>query len=131
MSILNYFLRGKSNTLVIKNNGGFTHSGPWASLSNNVVIDRWYVGDFVSVDYTISIDLDDKNKEMVKFMVTATMNDANMVEYARSTTGAELITLNAQVNNSYVNIVASPKITLAKGAKYIFSTERYTGARIL
>ena len=131
MSILNYFQRGKSNTLIIKNNGGFTHSGPWASLSDSVVVDRWYLGDFISVDYTISVDLDANNKEMVKFMVTATMNDANMVEYARSTTGTQLITLNAQVNNSYVNIIASPAIPLAKGAKYIFSTERYTGASIL
>ena len=131
MSILNYFLRGKNNTLVVKNNGGFTHSGPWSKLNEHMVIDRWHVGDFVSVDYTISVDLDSKNKETVKFLVTATMNDAHIVEYARSSTGADLITLNAQVNNSYVNVIASPAIDSAKGAKYIFSTERYSTSNIL
>lgn len=122
---INYFAKGLKDTLLLKNNGGISHNGPWTSLNENTLLDRWHVNDFSSVEYTICADLNTQNKEIVKILVTATANDAHLVEYARNTTSTEIITIDALVNNSYVDIVCNPSISKTSGAKIIFTANYF------
>ena len=125
INILDFFAKGLKNTLLLKNNGGFSHNGPWINLAENTQLDRWHVNDFVSVDYTICVDRDETNKEILKFLIVATKDTARIVEYARNNTNIDLISVDAFVNNSYVDIVVSPKILKATGAKVFFTGQYF------
>lgn len=125
INLLDHFAKGLKNTLLFKNNGGVSHNGPWINLKENTLLDRWHINDFSSVDYTICIDLNGNNKEIVKFLITATTDTAKIVEYARNSTNIDIIAIDAFVNNSYVDVVVSPNITKASGAKVFFTGQYF------
>ena len=77
-----YLTDGLKNTLLFKNNAGTSHKGPWKQVYENTLLDRWHVGEFSSVEYTISADLDTDNKEIIKALITATDDRASVVVYA-------------------------------------------------
>ena len=110
-NITQYLKTGLKNTLLVRNNGGFSHSGPWKQVYTNTLLDRFHLGDFSSADYTISADLDTNNKEIIKVLVTATTDKANIVVYARNNTLRDLVTFSATVNDSYVDVIMNPAVT--------------------
>ena len=57
-----YLTDGLKNTLLFRNNAGTSYNGPWKQLYTNTLLDRWHVGNFSSVEYTISVDFDVLNK---------------------------------------------------------------------
>lgn len=124
-----YLTDGLKNTLLFRNNTGVSHNGPWKQVYANTLLDRWHVGEFSSVEYTISADLDPDNKEIIKVLVTATDNLASVVVYARNNTLRELISINPVVNNSYVDIILSPAVTdpvgLNNGVKVIYTAHYF------
>lgn len=131
INLLNYFTKGLKNTLLLKNNGGLSHNGPWISLHDNTQIDQWHINDFSSVEYTVSVDFDSVNKEIIKLLVTATVNNAFVVEYARNNTNIDLISVDALVNDSYVSVIANPKISKVAGAKVVFTAQYFQNQNLL
>jgi hypothetical protein len=125
INLTNFFTKGLKDTLLLRNNGGISHNGPWINLQNNTQLDRWHVNDFSSVDYTITVDFDNRNKEIVKILVTATADDAHIVEYARNNTNIDIITVDARVNSSYVDIIITPKIDRVTGAKVLYTAQYF------
>lgn len=125
INLTNFFTKGLKDTLLLRNNGGISHNGPWISLTHTTLLDRWHVNDFSSVDYTISVDFDTKNKEIVKFLVTATADDAHIVEYARNSTNIDIVTVDAIIGNSYVDIIVTPKISKVIGAKVLYTAQYF------
>tara|TARA_B110000305_G_C19371584_1_gene604740 strand:- start:434 stop:832 length:399 start_codon:yes stop_codon:yes gene_type:complete len=125
INLTKYFTKGLKNTLLLKDNSGTSHNGPWISLADNTVLERWHTNDFASVDYTVSVDFDNRNKEVIKFLVTAVENNAFVVEYARNNTNIDIITVDALVNNSYVDIIVNPKIPNLRGSKIIFTAQYF------
>lgn len=125
-----FFREGIKNTLLLKNNFSFSHKGPWVAAYPGTVLDRFHVGDFASVEYTISADYDSFNKEIVKVLVTATVNDASVVVYARNSTGDPLIDIEATVNGSYVDVIINPftgeeDSTPFAGSKVIYTAQYF------
>ena len=129
LNIAQYLKAGLQNTLLFRNNSGFSHTGPWKQVYTNTLLDRWHMGDFSSVEYTISADLDTTNKEIVKVLVTATTDVASIVVYARNNTLRELITVSATVNDSYVDVILNPATTdpigLNDGVKVIHTAQYF------
>lgn len=129
MNLLTYLKDGLKGTLLLRNNTGFSVNGPWIQVYNNTLLDRFYVGDFSSAEYTISADLDNNNKEILKVLVTATLDVASIVVYARNNTAKDLIEVDATVNNSYVDIVLSPALsedsTPNDGVKVIYTAKYF------
>jgi len=121
----NYFIRGLKNTLLFRNNGSISHNGPATILQNDTLLDRWHVNDFSTAEYIVSADLNDNNKEIIKALVTATTNDAHLVEYARNSTNIDIIEMKVLVTSSYVDVYVNPKIAKAKGAKLIFTAQYF------
>jgi hypothetical protein len=119
MNINDYVAPGLNDTLLVKNNGGFSHYGPWKSLQSDTLVDRFYIGDISSAEYTISIDLNTENKEILKCLVTSTLNEAKIVVYARNYTDNSLAELYALVNNQYVEVYINPKNDAFKPARFI------------
>jgi hypothetical protein len=125
-----YLTDGLKNTLLFKNNTGISHNGPWKQVYKDTLLDRWHVGDFASVDYTISADFDVNNKELIKIAVTATKDTASVVVYARNNTANDILTVSATVNDSHVDVILNPKIVEANEDTNILAQD-YTGTKVI
>jgi hypothetical protein len=130
-NIAKFFTNGLQNTILVKNNTGMSYNGPWKQVYDNTLIDRWHIGDLGSAEYTIFADLNTNNKEILKCLLIATVDDASVVIYARNSTGTELIDLKAFVNDSYVEIYASPKQESLRGSKIIFTAQYFQNQNLL
>lgn len=129
-NLKNYLTSGLKNTLLFRNNTGTSHNGPWKQVYANTLLDRWHVGDFSSVDYTISSDFDVDNKEIIKVLVTATKDKASIVVYARNNTISDMINVTATVNDSYVDIILNPIIIIEDLEQSIIG-QNYTGSKVI
>lgn len=123
--ISKYFTRGLRNTILAKPGLNFSYKGPWTQIFKGEAIDRWFVGDFLSAEYTITIELDSGNREIIKCLVTAGPNNASINSYGRSTVGDPIVNIAATVNGSYVELVLTPKDESKKGAKAAFHATYY------
>lgn len=126
-NIAKYITSGLQNTLLLKNNSGFSYGGPWKGISDNTLIDRWHVGDFTSAEYTISVDFDTNNKEILKCLVVGSVDKAKINVYSRLSTNIDLVEVRAIVNDSYVDVFASPKSAKLQGSKLIFTAKYFKG----
>lgn len=129
--MLNVLTQGILNTLLLKNNSGFSHNGPWIHVTDNTLIDKWHIGDIGSAEYTISADLNPENKEILKCLITATENNANVAIYAKNYTVQELINIEVRVNNSYLELRASPTTPKTSGTKLIFTAHYFHNQNLL
>jgi len=120
MSFPTFFSRGVHNTLLFKNGGQFLYKGPWTSVFKETEIDRWFVGDFASATYTITVEVDSNKKEVLQVLVVGRPNEANCVVYGRVAIDDELVDVTATVNDSYVSVRLSTKIDAFNGAKAIY-----------
>jgi len=121
-----YLANGLKNTLLFKNNAGTSHNGPWKQVYTDTQLDRWHVGEFSSVEYTISADFDTNNKEIIKVLITASRDRAGVVVYARNNTLNDIIEITATVNDSYVDVILNPVIDAE-----LTPTTNFTGAKVI
>ena len=117
--------QGIKGTLLVKDNGGFSHSGPWKTIVGETLVERWYVGEISSAEFTIAVDLDINNKEIVKLLVTNTANNANLVIYSRNYTNIQLVDLSVVVNNSFCELYISTTNNKIEGAKFFYTTNYF------
>jgi len=129
-NLTKYLTEGIKNTLLFKNNSGTSHNGPWKQIYENTQLDRWHVGDFSSVEYTISADYDVNNKEIIKVLITASRDRASIVIYARNNTLTDMLTVSATVNDSYVDVVLNPIIVVEDIDQGILGQD-YTGVKVI
>ena len=125
-----YLTDGLKNTLLFRNNAGTSHNGPCKQVYTNTLLDRFHLGNFASVEYTISADFDVLNKEIIKVLVTATRDRASVVIYARNNTLADLVTVSATVNDSYVDIILNP-IIIAVDLENDIPAQDYSGSKVI
>ena len=64
-----FFGKGDRNTLLLKNGLNFSYNGPYLVVEEGLVLDQWHVNTFTSAEYTISVDYDTNNKEVLKVLV--------------------------------------------------------------
>jgi hypothetical protein len=83
-------------------------------------IDRWYVGDYSSANYTITAEFDSNKKEVLQVLVVARPDQATVTVYGRTSIDDSLINISASVNNSYVSIIVNVTDTTFLGTKVIF-----------
>ena len=122
--IANYFREGIKKTLLVTNNGATSHNGPWKQVYTNTQVERWHAGEFSSAEFTISIDYNNANKEIVKAIVAVGVDYANLSVVGRSNLGNDLIDLSVTVNQSYVDLLITAK-TGYEGAKFIFTANYF------
>jgi|TARA_B110000977_G_scaffold201362_1_gene295581 hypothetical protein len=121
-----YLSDGLKNTLLYRNNAGTSHNGPWKQVYTNTLLDRWHVGNFASVEYTISADFDVNNKELIKVLITASRDNASLIVYARSNTLNDILDITATVNDSYVDVILNPIIDADAGTNFTSTKVIYT-----
>jgi hypothetical protein len=125
-----YLTDGLKNTLLFRNNTGTSHNGPWKQVYTDTLLDRWHVGDFSSVEYTISADFDVNNKEIIKLLITASRDRASVIIYARNNTLNDILTVSATVNDSYVDIILNP-IIIAEDIEESIDAQDYSGTKVI
>ena len=118
-----FFGKGDRNTLLLKNGLNFSYNGPYLVVEEGLVLDQWHVNTFTSAEYTISVDYDTNNKEVLKVLVVASPNQSSLTIYGRSNLGNNLIKLNSTVDNSLVKVTVDPA--------YKSQTEKYTGSKVI
>lgn len=129
INFANFFLRGLKNTLRVKDGVNFAYKGPWTLAYPNTVLDEWHVGDFMAAEYNIVADLGNDDKEIIKCLVIAGPEVANVVTYGRTNLGRNLIEVSAEVDASKVRVIVDPALfddsTAGFGSKVIFSATYY------
>ncbi len=119
LTFSDYFSQGPNSTLRIKSGTAWSHKGKWIQIFSNTEIDKWFVGDFSSADYTITIEYNSNVKETLKILLTASPNTVNILNYGRVGTTTNIATFSVLVNNSYVTLLATASSEF-QGAKLIF-----------
>jgi len=122
----NYFIPNVKNTLQFKNGVNFLHKGPWIQIFDSTEIDRWYVGDFASASYQISLEFNSNKKETLQVLVVARPDYANYSIVGRVAIDDELVDVSVEVNDSYLSLKLSPKIADYNGLKAIYRAH-YSG----
>ena len=135
LTFAKFFFRGIKNTLRVQNGVNFSYKGPWVAVFPNTVLDEWYVGDFMAAEYTIAVDVGNFRKEVIKAIVVAGPDTANVTVYGRTNLGENLIELTATITASKVQLVLNPANSptdstyddsaLLQGAKAFFSATYY------
>jgi hypothetical protein len=135
LNFAKFFFQGIKNTLRVQNGVNLAYKGPWQSVTTNTVVDEWYVGDFMAAEYTIVVDVGNTRKEMVKCLVVAGPEQANVTTYGRTNLNENLIDLTAVVTASKLQLLANPasspndstydNSSLLVGSKLIFSATYY------
>tara|TARA_B100000900_G_scaffold416271_1_gene450848 strand:- start:20001 stop:21698 length:1698 start_codon:yes stop_codon:yes gene_type:complete len=128
--ISKFFRKGQNNTIEFRGGSNLSYAGPSASLvENGTELDRWYVGSYFGVEYTIACDVNSARKEIIKCLCTASTSTANIVIYGRSNLGNDLLQLEVEVTDSYFRLLAYPRVqedsTSIAGAKIIHSANYY------
>lgn len=121
-----YFVPNVKNTLQFRNGVNFLHKGPWIQIFGSTEIDRWYVGDFASASYQISVEFNSNKKETLQVLVVARPDYANYSIVGRVAIDDELIDVDVEVNNSYLSLKLTPKIPEYTGLKAIYKAH-YSG----
>jgi hypothetical protein len=115
-----FFDQSVHSTLRLNPGVNWSYKGQWVQIFDDTEIDRWYVGDFSSASYQITVEYNSNKKEILNALVVARPDEASVVIYGRVSIDDELITLTATVNDSYLSLKASPTIATFDGAKLIF-----------
>ena len=123
--ITRYFTKGLKTSIQMKDNGSFSHNGPWKQVYTDTQIARWHSGEFSSAEFTISVDFSTTQKEIIKCIVCNSTDYASLVVIGRSNLGTNLIELSASVNSSYVDLSISPADALYEGAKFIYTAKYF------
>jgi hypothetical protein len=130
INFASFFSKNVKNTLLLKNGTNIAHKGPWILVYPNTVMDEWYVGDFMSAEYTISVDFGNTEKEIIKCLLVAGPNSAAVTVFGRSNLNNNLVDFTATVNASKVSLIVSPITnqdgsSLFLGSKLIYSATYY------
>jgi hypothetical protein len=135
LNFARFFFQGLKNTLRLQNGVNFSYKGPWVPVIGETVIDEWYVGDFMAAEYTVVVDVNNGNKEVIKALVVAGPEVASLTVFGRTNTNTNLLELSATVNSSKVSVIASPAFSvdgstqdnssLLQGGKLIYSANYY------
>ena len=120
LNFTNFFKQSPQNKLSLKNNTQLAYKGSWVQIYPDTEIDRWYVGDYSSANYTITAEFDSNKKEVLQVLVVARPDQATVTVYGRTSIDDSLINISASVNNSYVSIIVNVTDTTFLGTKVIF-----------
>ena len=116
----NYFKQSPQNKLSLKNNTQLAYAGQWKKVYSNTEIDKWYVGDYSSANYTITAEFSSNKKEGLQVLVVARPDQATVTVYGRTSIDDSLINISAVVTNSYLSLIANVTDTAFLGTKVIF-----------
>lgn len=122
---------GRKNTVSLKNDTQLSRTGPWTSIPKETEFDRFFLGDFTGAEYTLFIDFNTQHKEMIKFLVVASLDKATLSVFGRTSLENDIINLSATVNESYVSVKAAPASEEFANAKLVYNAFYFQNQNLL
>jgi hypothetical protein len=119
-NLVGYLNKGPQHTLSLGTDTNLSFKGKKVNITGNNEIDRWHVGTFSGASYLINVEYDSNNKEIIQALVVAQPDGAKVSIFGRLST-TKLITLTAEINNSYLSLIANPVSTNYKGVRVSFT----------
>jgi hypothetical protein len=123
--ITRYFTKGLKTSIQLKDNGSFSHNGPWKQVYTDTQVARWHSGEFSSAEFTISVDYNTSQKEIIKCIVCNSVDYVSLAVIGRSNLGNNIVELSATVNSSYVDLIINPSSNEYAGAKFIYTAQYF------
>lgn len=123
--ITRYFTDGLKRSIQVKDNGSFSHNGPWKQVYTDTQVARWHSGEFSSAEFTISVDYDTTRKEIIKCIVCNSADYASLTIIGRNNLGNNLVELSVIVNASYVDLIINPTDAVYQGSKFIYTAQYF------
>jgi hypothetical protein len=123
LNFSNFFTQGVNSTLRLKPGTNWSYKGQWVQVYLNDEIDRWYIGDFSTATYKVTVEYNSHIKETVNLQLIATPNHVNLIEFGRVSTSTRILNFSANVNDSYVTLIANPASPSFDGSRVIFIAE--------
>jgi plastocyanin len=120
LKFTDFFKPSPQNKLSLKNNTQLAYKGSWVQVYPNTEIDRWYVGDYSSANYTITVEFNSNKKEVLQVLIVARPDQASVTVFGRTSIDDSLVNITATVNNSYVSVIANATDSSFVGSKLIF-----------
>ena len=120
LKFTDFFKPSPQNKLSLKNNTQLAYKGSWVQVYPNTEIDRWYVGDYSSANYTITVEFNSNKKEVLQVLIVARPDQASVTVFGRTSIDDSLVNITATVNNSYVSVIANATDSSFLGSKLIF-----------
>lgn len=112
MNFTDFFTRGLANTLKFKNQANFSYRGTAVVIgSTTTVVDKWYLQDFTTANYEITVEYGSDDVEHLNAVVTARAGQASITVYGRTNLGRDLVKFSTTVDSSVVNLIATPFYT--------------------
>ena len=111
---------GLHGTLRFNNGVSVSHMGTVVAVTTNTVIDQFFVGDFSSALYTITVNYASNKQESMQVRVVARPNAASVSIVNRTMIDDEIITLSGTVTASYFQLTASVTNSAYANAKLTF-----------
>jgi len=108
MNFTDFFTRGLANTLKFKNQANFSYKGTAVVVSSATVVDTWYLQDFTTANYEITVEYGADDVEHVNAVISARAGQASITVYGRTNLGRDLLEFTATVDNSIVKLIATP-----------------------
>jgi len=121
MEFKDFFVRGAHNSLLLRNNTQFAYRNHWKSLHNNIVLDKWHIGEIMSANYTIIADNGRNDKETIQALVIAGPDDAAVTITGRVNLGQDILLLSTNVNKSSFELIVSPAAVGKEGARVMYT----------
>lgn len=72
LNFKDFFKLGSQNKLTLRNHAQLAYAGQWKRIYPDTEIDRWYVGDYSSANYTITAEFSSNKKETLQVLVWPT-----------------------------------------------------------
>jgi len=114
------FGKGVKNTLLLKNGLNFSVGSQFTVIQTNTLIDRWQFTSISAAEYTIFVDFDTDNKEILRCLLVGGPSLATVTIYGRANLGNPLVDLSAVVNDSYIDFKASVSSSTYQNSKLTF-----------
>jgi len=108
MNFTDFFTKGLANTLKFKNQANFSYKGTAVLIKSATVVDKWFLQDFTTANYEITVEYGSDDVEHINAVVSARANQASITVYGRTNLGRDLVKFTTTVDNSVVNLVATP-----------------------
>ena len=108
MNFTDFFTRGLANTLKFKNQANFSYKGTAVVVSGPTVVDTWYLQDFTTANYEITMEYGPDDVEHVNAVISARAGQASISVYGRTNLGRDLLNFSTTVDNSVVKLIATP-----------------------
>jgi hypothetical protein len=108
MNFADYFVKGLRNTLRLKSGMNWSVKGPALAIPAATVIDTWFVGEFSNAVYEIVAEYGVNDVEHINVKISARPEQAAVITSGRSNNGRDLVSINATVDASKVEVIATP-----------------------